>query len=61
MLQEQPLLFFVHFWANDDAMKRAMSGVGQDGGGSQLGVGNFNDSVQRALEPRYPGQGYNDL
>ena len=23
MLQEQPRLFFVHFWANDDAVKLA--------------------------------------
>jgi hypothetical protein len=23
MLQEQPRLFFMHFWANDDALKLA--------------------------------------
>ena len=25
MLDEQPRLFFIHFWANDDAMKLARS------------------------------------
>jgi uncharacterized protein DUF1259 len=38
MLEEQPRLFFVHFWANDDALKLAngLQGIEQDGRGPQL-------------------------
>ena len=36
MLDEEPRMFFIHFWANDDAVKLARErsgGARQDGGG----------------------------
>ena len=41
MLDEQPRLFFMHFWANDDALKLARGlarGARQDGQRERLTV-----------------------
>jgi Domain of Unknown Function (DUF1259) len=55
MLNEQPRLFFVHFWANDDAQKTsegATSSTGEDCYGKELiraigifALGRMNETV----------------